>query len=147
MERFKCPVAVHLLLIKNNHLFMQLRHNTNSFAGQYYVLAGHIEGQETLLQTAVREAKEEAGILIQESDLRFATFCHANTNDKEYIQVYFWCERWKGEPQILEPDKCTAIGFFDLNQLPEETVPQLKVALENAKACIPYYEYGWDFKE
>ena len=41
----------------------------------------------------------------------------------------------------------TFCSFFDLNQLPEETVPQLKVALENAKACIPYYEYGWDFKE
>ena len=146
MERFKCPVAVHLLLVKEGKLFMQLRKNT-SFAGQYYVLAGHIDGNETLLQTAVREAKEEAGILIQEKDLRFATFSHANTNNKEYVQVYFWCEHWEGEPQILEPDKCTAIGFFDLNQLPEKTVPQLKVALENAKAYIPYYEYGWDFKE
>ena len=142
MERFKCPVAVHILLIKNNKLFMQLRKNTTSFAGQYYVLAGHIDGNETLLQTAVREAKEEAGILIQESDLRFATFCHANTNHKEYIQVCFWCEQWEGEPQILEPDKCATIDFFDLDHLPEKTVPQLKVALEKARAGIPYYEYA-----
>lgn len=146
MERFNCPVAVHLLLIKEGKLFMQLRKNT-SFAGQYYVLAGHIDGNETLLQTAVREAKEEAGILIQEEDLRFATFSHANTNDKEYIQVYFWCDKWQGTPTILEADKCAEIGFFPLNSLPEKTVPQLKIALEKAICGIPYYEYGWDFKE
>ena len=39
------------------------------------------------------------------------------------------------------------IGFFDLNSLPEKTVPQLKIALEKAICGIPYYEYGWDFKE
>ncbi len=144
MKRFTCPVAVHIFLMRGNQLFLQLRNHTSSFAHEHYVLAGHIDGNETLIQTAIREAKEEIGIQINPDDLEFATFCHSNTDNHEYIQVYFWCRKWTGTIQNNEPDKCSSFGFYDLDHLPDTLVPQLKVALKNALNKIPYYENGWN---
>lgn len=140
MERFKCPVAVHIFLMKEGKLFLQLRNNTSSFAHQYYVLAGHIEGNETFRQTAIREAFEETGIIINKDDLKLATICHTNTDGQEYIQIYYWCDKWQGTIQNLEPDKCTSFGFFPITQLPDNIVPQLKIALSNAQQNNFFYE-------
>ena len=66
---FLAPVAVHLLLVKNDRVLLLRRYNTGYEDGNYSVVAGHIEGGEDLKTAMIREAREEAGIEILRSNL------------------------------------------------------------------------------
>ena len=47
MERFKVITAVHLILIENNKILLQRRYNTGYEDGNYSVVAGHVEENES----------------------------------------------------------------------------------------------------
>jgi 8-oxo-dGTP pyrophosphatase MutT (NUDIX family) len=54
MSRFKCPLAVHLFLIKDEKVLLLRRFNTGYEDGNYSVIAGHLEGNENYLQAMIR---------------------------------------------------------------------------------------------
>jgi len=100
----------------------------------YNLIAGHLDGGETPKAATIREAYEEAGIVIQEDDLVFEHISHSLTKEgKEYIQFYFSCTKWEGEIKNMEPEKCYSMGFFALDTLPENTTPYIRNTLENYK--------------
>jgi len=106
------------------------------------VAAGHIEEGETATQAMSREAKEELGIKINAKDLVFAQVMHRHA-DRDSIDFFFFCTTWKGRPQIGEPEKCDEIKWVKRNELPVNTVPYIRVALETALAGQKYSELGW----
>ena len=67
MERFKVITAVHLILIENNKILLQRRYNTGYEDGNYSVVAGHVEENESVIETMQREALEEIGINIEKN--------------------------------------------------------------------------------
>ncbi len=142
MERFKCPIGVFLLLMKDHKLYLQLRKNC-SFAGMYGAIGGHADGGETLVQAVIREAEEEAGIQVASKDLKLATVCHSLAGGKEYLQFFFICRTWTGDVTNHEPDKCERIDLFDLEALPDTTVPYLVTALKKIKAGEIFFEDGF----
>ena len=66
MERFKLVVAVHLILIENGKILLLRRYNTGYEDGNYSLVAGHIDGNESVIQAMQREALEEAKKAAQE---------------------------------------------------------------------------------
>jgi 8-oxo-dGTP pyrophosphatase MutT (NUDIX family) len=64
IEHIKLPVAVHLFLKKNGKILLLRRYNTGYEDGNYSVIAGHIDGNENIYKAMIREAKEEAGIIL-----------------------------------------------------------------------------------
>lgn len=86
--------------------------------------AGHLERGETAYDAARREALEEVGVT--EVALEFVTAMqrtrHADPID-ERIDFFFVARSWRGEPRILEPTKCEALGWFPLTGLPDPVVP------------------------
>lgn len=143
MERFKCPIGVFLLLKKENKLYLQLRKNC-SFEGMYGTIGGHVDGGEKISTAIIREAKEEAGIDIKETDLRLATICHSNAGKKEYLQFFYLCDKWNGVVENKEPDKCECIDLYDINSMPHNVVPYLKIALEKINAGEIFFEDGFE---
>ncbi|HIE41446.1 MAG TPA: NUDIX domain-containing protein, partial [Candidatus Aenigmarchaeota archaeon] len=69
-ERFKIIPTVYLVLIKDNKILLSRRFNTGFHDGEYSFPAGHLDGNETLIQAMVREAKEEIGIELKPEDLK-----------------------------------------------------------------------------
>ena len=61
-QRFKLAVTVQLLLEKDGKLLLHLRQNSSFANGYYGLVSGHIDGNETVRQAMIREAREEAGI-------------------------------------------------------------------------------------
>lgn len=139
MERFKCPLGVFVLLEQEDKIYLQLRKNC-SFAGMYGAIGGHADGGETIANAAIREAKEEVGIEIKAEDLHLGTICHSFAGEKEYLQFFYICSKWKGKIENMELDKCERIDLYNINNLPENIVPYLKTAIEKIKSGEVFFE-------
>ena len=88
MERFKLVVAVHLILIENGKILLLRRYNTGYEDGNYSVVAGHVDGNESVIHAMKREAFEEAGITIKEEDLDIVHVMHRKTPERESIDYF-----------------------------------------------------------
>lgn len=141
-KRFKIGTTVHLLLIQKNNILMQRRFNTGFEDGNYSVIAGHINGKETIRQAMIREAKEEASLKINLNDLKVVHVMHRQ-GLIEKVDFFLQAEKWFGEPIIAEPNKADDLQWFSLNSLPENTVGYVRAALENIEKNLFYSEYGW----
>ncbi len=72
----KVPISVNLLLIKNNALLLGLRNKVKQDQGLWGFVAGHLEEGESIISAMIREAKEELGIKIKNSDLKLVSVIH-----------------------------------------------------------------------
>lgn len=137
-ERFKIPVGIFIMLRQDDKVLLQLRQNC-SFAGNWGFVGGHLDGKEQMTQAAIRETAEEIGVQICPEDLVLKTICHSNEG-AEYLQFYFECRKWAGEIQNLEPEKCAKLEWHLWDNLPENTCPYLKSAVQKINDTISFYE-------
>ncbi len=140
MERFSCPVGVFVLLFDDEGKIIFQNRKKEQLYG---LVGGHLDGGETLKSAAIREVKEEVGIDVYEEDLKLATVCHSKAGGKEYMQFYFIVQYFDGEITNLEPDKCSHIDSFYIDDTPEDTIPYIKEALDNIMNEVNFYESGF----
>lgn len=142
-ERFRTVVAVHLLLLQGEEVLLLRRANTGYEDGNYSVVAGHLEGNETASQAMVREAHEEAGIVVAPADLRFVHVMHRKeaAEADERIDLFFAATHWQGEPEIREPEKCSELRWAALGALPPNVVPYVRAAMEHYRHNRLYAEF------
>lgn len=143
MVRARFPVTVHLLFIRNNTILIARRLNTGYRDGEYSVPAGHLDGGETVLSAGVREAQEEVGLELDQADLEFAGVMH-RTEDDERVDFFVRVTRWQGEPFNNEPEKCDDLRWVDTRELPENTVPYVRRAIDNHIRGVLFDEFGWE---
>ena len=87
-KRFKLIPTSHLILTKNDKILLLRRFNTGYEDGNYSVIAGHLDGNETFIQAMVREAKEEGGINIKPEDLEVVHVMHRKEPNEERIDFF-----------------------------------------------------------
>jgi 8-oxo-dGTP diphosphatase len=139
--RKKASVNAYLILEKDEQYLMLLRKNTGYYDGYYGLVAGHVENNESAKEGMIREAREEAGIFIEEKDLSFA-YCLHRQSGRSNIDLFFHCISWKGQIVNKEPHKCKELVFFSKNELPENTVGYIKKVLQGLE-LKNYSEMGW----
>lgn len=142
-EQFKIYIAAYLVLEKDGQILLLRRANTGYKDGNYSLVAGHLDGNETAVKCIIREAKEEAGITMHPKDISVVHVMHRYSTDREYIDVYLTSNIWTGEIQNMEPDKCDDLGWFPVDNLPDNILPEVKFALESIKKKNFYGEFGW----
>ncbi len=138
--------ASYLTLIKGNKILLLRRYNTGYEDGNYSMIAGHVDPGETFTQCIIREAEEEAGILLKPKDLEVVHVMHRNSGtseNNERVDVFFIAEKWDGEITNKEPHKCDDLSWFDLDNIPENIIPYIKQVIEGIRNKIYYSEYGW----
>ncbi len=140
---FLAPVAVHLLLVKDDKILLLRRYNTGYEDGNYSVIAGHIEGGEDLKTAMIREAREEAGIEVSRSGLEVVGVIHFK-GDAEYIHFFLGASEWCGEVTNMEPDKCDDLSWFGIHDLPDNTVPYVRRGIENFRSGTWFGSVGWE---
>ncbi|MBU4142008.1 MAG: NUDIX domain-containing protein [Patescibacteria group bacterium] len=142
-ERFKIIPVSLLILIKDGNILLSRRFNTGHEDGNYGVVSGHLDGNETFMEAMAREAKEEAGIDIAAKDLEVAHVMHRKSPPDERIDFYIRANNWQGEPKIMEPNKCDDLKWFSIDNLPANTIPYIRQAIEKIRKKIFYSEFGW----
>ncbi len=140
--RAKFPTTVHLFFFHGDEILLLRRFNTGYRDGEYSVPAGHLDGGETVMAAAVREAGEEVGVQIEAEHLVFSSVMHRNEGD-ERIDFFLRVQHWTGEPFNAEPDKCDELRWVQRSVLPTNTIPYVRRAIMNHRDGVRFDEFGW----
>ncbi|MEY9989561.1 8-oxo-dGTP diphosphatase [Streptomyces sp. V4I8] len=138
-------IGVHLYLERAGEILLGLRHPDSAYAPlEHHFLAGHCE-RESAVDCLVREAWEEAGLVIKAEDVDLVHVVHLvdAPGAPPRLQLVFRARRWQGEPQLREPDKCVSWGWWPVDALPEPTVGYTRAAVDGIRHGRLYTELGW----
>ncbi|MFE1987891.1 methyltransferase, FxLD system [Streptomyces mirabilis] len=139
-------IGTHLVLIRDGAVLLGKRHPRSAFApSTWHLPAGHREDMESAVTCMVREAEEETGLRIAESDLSLVHVLDllAPGSTIPRVGLFFAASRWEGEPLVREPECCTEWRWWPLDVLPEPIVEYTRVALEAISRGGLYTPMGW----
>jgi 8-oxo-dGTP pyrophosphatase MutT (NUDIX family) len=139
-------VGVHLYL-EDDHgrILLGLRHPDSPYAGgTWHFLAGHCEREESI-SCLIREAQEEAGLVIEPGDVELVHVVHLvdSPSARPRIGLVFRARAWSGTPTVLEPDRCVKWRWWNPKDLPSDVVPYTRQAIDAVLAGSPYSHRGW----
>ncbi|MGW8565773.1 NUDIX hydrolase [Isoptericola sp. NPDC055881] len=133
-HRFRVVPAAYLYLRREGQVLLQLRQGTGFMDGYWAAAAaGHVEAGESVHEAAVREAREELGVVVEAADLVPVTAMHRGQPGgpalEQRVDFFFSATRWTGGPAIREPAKAGDLRWFPFVALPERVVPHELVVL------------------
>ncbi|MBD3209204.1 NUDIX domain-containing protein [Candidatus Woesearchaeota archaeon] len=115
------------IMDEQGKLLLQRRRGSHG-EGTWSLPGGKLEAGETWEDCAKRETKEEVCL-----DINDVTFVAATNDvfsrDLHYVTLFVKAGKHKGKPRIGEPHKCTDIGWFGWDELPQP----LFLPLENLR--------------
>ena len=136
-------VDVHVLLIRDRQVLLSQRLGGYG-SGLWHMPSGKVEAGESVEHAVIRETHEEVGVEVDAESLRCVHALHVQPPGEEpRVGFFFEATRWTGEPANLEPEKCSAIEWFDLDALPDAMVPYPAAGLTAYRSGIPFSVYGW----
>ncbi len=104
--------------------------------GYWEFPGGSVEYGETLAAAITREFHEEYEMEIEVVELLHVADHILPQERQHWVSPTFIARHIGGTPRIVEPSKCTAIGWFDLSALPE---PLSVVTVEDVRYYLVKY--------
>ncbi len=132
--RRRVVVDVILLLTAGDRILLRERANTGYGDGAYEPPSGQLADRETIVETAIRVAQDEAGILIGPENVSLAHVMH-DVSGSGRIAFFLASSGWEGEP--TSPD----VRWFPLWNLPTNMLDRAKVALRNCAGGMRFSTY------
>ncbi|MGZ9222191.1 MAG: NUDIX hydrolase, partial [Anaerolineales bacterium] len=86
--------------------------------------------------------KEEIGVEFETGAVAFSSVMH-RTEDDERVDFFLHIAKWQGEPVNAEPDKCDQVCWVEVNNLPLNTIPYVRQAIQNHLNQVRFDEFGW----
>ena len=139
-DRYKSKIVVDLLLERineknnNKEILLLLRYNTGHADGMYDLPGGHVDPNEDLFDSMIREAKEEIGIDILRENMKIIHIYHHYK--KDMLKFVFKVDSYTNELKNGEPHKCKELKWFDIESLPENIIPKIKLLISIIKYFI-----------
>lgn len=138
--------GVYLVFERGSKILIARHAHTGYHDGQYGLPGGHIETGEPASGAAIREAFEFVGIRLRLAELRLAHVMHRLNPDKSSVDVidfYFLATNFPGEASDRAPQKYDTVEWVAWNRLPQNTIPEVRYALECIKADKIYSEFDF----
>jgi 8-oxo-dGTP diphosphatase len=133
-QRRRVVVDVILLLIADDKILLRERANTGYGDGAYEPPSGQLADRETIVETAIRVAWDEAGILIGPENVSLAHVMH-DVSGSGRIAFFLAASGWEGEP--TSPD----VRWFPLWNLPTNMLDRARVALRSCADGMRFSTY------
>lgn len=151
-ERTSYIGSVNVLLTDKNGRSLYLRRAGVGWAsGQFNLPAGHPEITsdglpESLREAAARELEEETGIRVKPDSLTHVHTMVRSGVDDDYPRVdfFFQINEWEGEPTIAEPEKADELAWFNPDELPENTLEHVRLAIAAIAIGTSLSEVGFN---
>jgi ADP-ribose pyrophosphatase YjhB (NUDIX family) len=119
------PVDIFLILTSGNKVLLGKREGTGYADGTWNLPSGKMEIDEDAVTGVLRESREEIGIRLDLQDVRLVTTVHhRNAEGGSRIGLFFAADHdaaRHGQPFNAEPNKCSEVGWFPLDGLPDPT--------------------------
>ena len=117
--------------------------------GMWDLPVGKADAGEAVTAAAVRELREETGLVVRGEDLALAHVVHGAwgvESPNGFLTVVFVTHVWEGEPENREPDKHEQVCWAQTDDLPDNFVPSIGVALRAYLDGGPpgLTQRGWD---
>lgn len=108
-----------VMVDEENHILMGKRKNAFA-AGEFGIPGGHVEIGELFQKAAMREIKEETTVCVKKNELQLIAMSNYIEPDwkRQYITFEFKVDKWNGQIQTGEPNKCEGWEWYDLDNLP-----------------------------
>lgn len=87
--------------------------------GTWTMPGGKMHFGESFEETCARETFEETGIVIDNSKIKIISITNDIVPDAHFVTIWFLCEHFEREAQVMEPDEITRREWFDLDNLPK----------------------------
>ncbi|GAA3815704.1 NUDIX domain-containing protein [Streptomyces phyllanthi] len=113
--------------------------------GRWHMPSGKLDQGEPLPHGAARELYEETGITVDPAHLRLVqTVHHRQEAQVERIGFFFEATEWEGTPVNKEPEKCLALEWFTVHDLPDDIIEYPEAGLRGyLDGSGPLTEHGW----
>ncbi|MBE3008190.1 NUDIX domain-containing protein [Microbispora sp. NEAU-D428] len=134
--RYRPVVDVHLVLTDGEKVLLGRRQGTGYADGEWQIMpSGHLEEGESVVDTAVREAREELGVEV-DGCVVVHVMHHRNAGGTARIGMFLVARSITGTPINAEPHKCAELAWFPLDRLPEPTVPYARAGIEAVRRAL-----------
>lgn len=147
MAVIRPQVGVGVLVFNAGRILLGKRKGAHG-AGNWAAPGGHLDFGESVEECARRELLEETGL----TALSVKTGLWSNDiidGTKHYITLFATVDRFEGEVQLLEPDRCEEWRWFAKEALPSPLFPPLRSFFEDkcpaphkhvVEALLEFYE-------
>lgn len=144
--------AVYLVLRRKGadglkQVLMAQRSNTGYRDGMWSLPAGHLEANEPPSVGMAREAEEEINFSVRPEALKVLHTMWRSAPDAEGGRIDFYLCPTDSEANLdysqiknLEPQKCSALQWWPITALPENTIEEVRLSLEAINQGITYTE-------
>ncbi|MFI5758109.1 NUDIX domain-containing protein [Streptomyces sp. NPDC051569] len=115
-------IDTHVILRDGDKVLFSQRGGPYGY-GRWHMPSGKLDQKESLPAGAARELFEETGITVDPTDLRMVQVVHHRQDDEvERIGFFFEAVEWEGNPVNKEPEKCLALTWFTVHELPDDII-------------------------
>ena len=118
MDKDFPKVGIGVWIFNSQGQVLMMKRQGSHGAGTWAPPGGNLEMGESFLDCAKREVKEETDLDIDGIEV-IAVTNDVFDQDKHYVTPLVKVASWQGEAKIMEPNKCTEIGWYDFHNLPK----------------------------
>ncbi len=126
--------GIGVMILQDNKVLLGHRVSTAKDTGGIYepgswtFPGGKQEYEETIIETAIRETKEETNLDI--SNIQVYTATDEFQPDRHYVTIGVIASSYEGTLKVMEPDKIDNWSWFELNNLPDNIYTPTKNMIE-----------------
>ncbi len=138
-DKPKIGVGFGVMILKDGKVLLGRRHDDPEKAsslldgaGKWTMPGGKLHFGETFEQGALRETKEETGIILKK--MKLIAINNDIIETAHFITAGMLCEDFEGKAQVLEPDEITEWKWFSLEDLPSPLYFPSEKVLKNYKS-------------
>lgn len=127
-------VGIGVVIVKNNKVLLGHRVSTSLDTGGIYepdswtCPGGKQEYEETILECAKRETKEETNLNV--NDLVILGALDDISKDRHYVTITVLASSFTGELKVMEKDKIDKWEWFSLDNLPDNLYSPSKKSID-----------------